>query len=238
MRNVFLLPRTNAVQTGGFLRVYFLYVVIASMCLGCSTRSPTATDNVSAGTATTADTALRDYQLRALRTRILEMPEGPEREYFSGMLAARSGRFSDAIAQLDRALPHLRQSQPKRAAIALEAIATAQRANNKYADAARAYAELSDRFADQLDHFPTDDAALARILNQTPAQTISWEGPVRLKTSTNPIGSRVAELVINGVREAWLLDTGANQSVVSRSFAEHLGAMPLPGVAAVGSGVT
>ena len=57
-------------------------------------------------------------------------------------------------------------------------------------------------FADQLDDFPADDAALARILSGTPPQTISWQGPVKLKTSTNPIGSRVAELVVNGVRAA------------------------------------
>jgi hypothetical protein len=61
---------------------------------------------------------------------------------------------------------------------------------------------------------------------------------VRLKTSYNPIGSRVAELVLNGVRTPWLLDTGANQSVVTRTFAERLGVTPLPGVAAVGSGLT
>ena len=166
------------------------------------------------------------------------MPEGPERDYFSGMLAARSGRFGDAIAQLNRALPHLRESAPKRAAMALEAIATAYRANNQYGDAVRAYAELSDRFANQLDHFPADDAALARILNGTSPQTIAWHGPVKLKTSKNPIGSRVAELVVNGVRGPWLLDTGANQSVVSRTFAERLGVTPLPGVASVGSGLT
>ena len=86
--------------------------------------------------------------------------------------------------------------------------------------------------------FPADDAALARILNGTPPQTISWHGPVKLKTSKNPIGSRVAELVVNGVRGPWLLDTGANQSVVSRTFAERLGVTPLPGVASVGSGLT
>ena len=185
-----------------------------------------------------ADTDLQDYQLLALETHIQRMPDGPERDYFSGMLAARSGRFGDAVAQLNRALPHLRESAPKRAAMALEAIATAYRADNQYGDAARAYAELSDHFADQLDRFPAGDAALARILSGTPPQTISWHGPVKLKTSNNPIGSRVAELMVNGVRGPWLLDTGANQSLVSRTFAERLGVMPLQGVAAVGSGGT
>jgi hypothetical protein len=126
------------------------------------------------------------------------MPDGPERDCLSGMLAARSGRFGDSIDRINRALPHLRQSAPKRAAMALEAIATAYRANNQYGDAARAYAELSDRFANQLDHFPADDAALARILDGTRPQTISWHGPVKLKTLKNPIASRVAELVVDG----------------------------------------
>ena len=142
------------------------YVLIAWACVACATPPPPAV-----ATATTADTELRDYQLRALETRIQRMPDGPERDYFSGMLAARSGRFADAIAQLDRALPHLRESQPTRAAMALEAIATAYRADNQYGD-----------------------AALARILSGTPPQTITWHGPVKLKTANSPIGSRVAEL--------------------------------------------
>jgi len=216
----------------------YSYILIVMVCVACAPTAPHGAQYVSQATAARADDDLRDYHLRALETRIQSMPDGPERDYFSGMLAARSGRFGDAIAQINRALPHLRESAPQRAAIALEAIGTAYRANNQYGDAGRAYAELSDRFASQLAHFPADDAALARILNGTPAQQISWQGPVNLKTSKNPIGSRVAELVVNGVRGPWLLDTGANQSVVSRTFAERLGVTPLPGVASVGSGLT
>jgi hypothetical protein len=184
--------------------------VLASMCVACATPAPPGAENVSPAAAMTADANLQNYQLRDLETHIQSMPQGPERDYFNGMLDARSGRFGDAIAQLNRALPHLRESAPKRAAMALEAIATAYRADNRYGDAMRAYAELSDRFADQLDRFPADDAALARILSGTPPQSISWNGPVKLKTSKSLIGSRAAELVVNGVRRFWLLDTGAN----------------------------
>jgi predicted aspartyl protease len=212
-------------------------VLIALMCVTCATPAPPGAENVSPAAAMTADADLQNYQLRELKTHIQSMPQGPERDYFNGMLAARSGRFGDAIAQLNRALPHLRESAPKRAAMALEAIATAYRADNQYGDAARAYTELS-RLADQLDRFPADDAALARILSATPPQSISWNGPVKLKTSKNPIGLRVAELVVNGAQGLWLLDTGANQSVVSRTFAQRLGVTPLQGVASVGSGVT
>lgn len=213
------------------------YVLIVAMCVACG---PPAPGNQSANPATAmmADEDLRNYQLHSLETRIKELPEGPDRDYFGGMLAARTGRFSDAIVQINRALPHLRKSTPKRAAIALEAIATAYRATDQYGDAARNYADLSEHFANQLEQFPANDAALAHILNGTPPQTISWHGPVRLKTSKNPIGSLVVELVVNGVRGPWLLDTGANQSVVSRTFAERLGVTMLPGVASVGSGLT
>ncbi|HWW84489.1 MAG TPA: pepsin/retropepsin-like aspartic protease family protein [Vicinamibacterales bacterium] len=222
------------------MRKRFRYgcVLIVPACVACAAPTPPGAQTVAPATAAMADEDIRDYQLRTLETRIQTMPEGPERNYFSGMLAARSGRFGDAIAQINRALPHLRESAPERAALALEAIATAYRANNQYGDAARAYVELSDRFANQLNHFPYDDAALARILNGTPPQTISWHGPVKLKTLKNPIGSRVAEFVVNGVRGPWLLDTGANQSVVSRTFAERLGLTPLPGAASGGSGLT
>ena len=216
----------------------FFCLLVGPLCVACTPSAPPEAEKVSATTAGLADSDLHDYQLQALETRVQQMPDGPERDYFSGMLAARSGRFGDAVAQLNRALPHLRESAPKRAAMALEAMATAYRADNRYGDAARAYADLSDHFADQLDHFPADDAALAQILRETPAQAISWHGPVKLKMSNNPIGSRDAEIVVNRVRAPWLLDTGANQSVVSRTFAKRLGVTPLPGAAPVGSGVT
>jgi predicted aspartyl protease len=48
----------------------------------------------------------------------------------------------------------------------------------------------------------------------------------------------VAELEVNGVKERWLLDTGANFSVASKSFAEKLGLKPLPGTAQTMSGLT
>src|ERR671912_130312 len=98
-------------------------VLIASLCVACTTPATRGAEDVSAA-AILADGELQGYQLRSLETRIQTMPDGPERDYFRGMLAARSGRFGDAVDKLSRALPHLRESNPKRAAIALEAIGT------------------------------------------------------------------------------------------------------------------
>jgi hypothetical protein len=77
------------------------YVLIASLCVACATPAPPGAENVSAATAAMADSDLQDYQLRALETRMQRMPDGPERDYFSGMLAARSGRFVDVHARAD-----------------------------------------------------------------------------------------------------------------------------------------
>src|SRR5262245_44580241 len=133
-------------------------VLFGLLVAGCSAPPALTVDTAA------ADAELKDYQLRALEARVQTMPAGAERDYYGGMLAARSGRFDDAITQLNRALPRVRESQTKHAAIALEALGTAYRANNNYREAASVYADLSDHFSGQLEHFPADDAALARIL--------------------------------------------------------------------------
>ena len=68
-----------------------------------------------------------------------------------------------------------------------------------------------------------DDAGVAHVLSGAPVQTIRMHGLTRLKTERNPIGSLVTELSVNNVKERWLLDTGANFSVVSKTFAAKLG---------------
>jgi hypothetical protein len=59
-----------------------------------------------------------------------------------------------------------------------------------------------------------------------------------LKTERNPLDSVNVALTVNGVQGPWLLDTGANLSVVSKSFAERLGLKFLPGVAQAQGGLT
>jgi predicted aspartyl protease len=185
-----------------------------------------------------ADIDVKDFRMAALEDKVGAMPEGSERDYFAGVLAGRSGQVDESIRLLNRALPSLRESQPKRAAIALETLADNYNRAFRYREAALAYDDLTERFAGQADHDSRDDAALAHLVAGVPEQTITWQGPVRLQTTPNPIGSRDAELMVNGVQGPWLLDTGANQSVVSRSFARRLGVAALPGLARTASGLT
>jgi Aspartyl protease len=52
------------------------------------------------------------------------------------------------------------------------------------------------------------------------------------------LNSLNTELTVNGVQEQWLLEAGANLSVVSKSFAQRLGFTPLTGTAQTVSGIT
>jgi Aspartyl protease len=189
-----------------------------------------------------ADAAVREFRMDDLAALVPTLPPGPERDYFAGILANRSNQLVPSLRLLESALPALRGSQPKRAALALLTIADDDTKSFRYADAARAYDDLLAHSAKQLGRDrrqdAKDDAGTIRLLKNVPAQTITWNGPVQLQTRRNPLRHFEAELTVNGVRDWWVLDTGANLSVVTQSFARRLGLQPLPGRAQTMAGVT
>jgi predicted aspartyl protease len=196
----------------------------------------------SAATASGPDADVKAFQLGQLEAALRTMQPGPERNYFEGVLANRAGRIDESIRLLNSALPSIREANRARAAVALETLADDYNKSFRYADAASTYDDLLVHFADQLSgeelQGSKDDAGVAHLLREAPAQSIAWQGPTRLKTERDTIDSLVTELTVNGVREKWLLDTGANLSVVSRSFAKRLGLQPLPGYGQTMSGLT
>jgi predicted aspartyl protease len=182
------------------------------------------------------DAELKEFRFDSLQTKLRAMQPGAEHDYFAGVMANRTGHVEDSIRLLTNALPSIRESQPERAAVALEALADDYTKTFHYSDAARAYDDLLAHFSSYI--APKDDSSVVHVLQGAPAQTITWSGPVHLETGRNPIGILDAELTVNGVRERWVLDTGASMSVVSRSFAQRLGLKPQPGSAQMGSGIT
>jgi Aspartyl protease len=188
------------------------------------------------------DVDVKEFRLAELESALRTMASGPEHDYFAGVLANRTGHLEESIRLLKHALPAIRKSEPERAAVALEALADDYNKTFRYDDAARTYDDLLTQFGTQLGRprlqGTKDDSGVMHLLRGAPAQTITWQGPVRLKTKRNPIGSGVMELKVNGVADEWLLDTGANFSVVSQSFARRLGINPLPGFGQTRAGVT
>jgi predicted aspartyl protease len=196
-------------------------------------------DPINQGAATTAqDADLADFRLDQLQVELGKISPGPERDYLAGLLANRRRRIGDSIALLNRALPALRKSKDARTPVALKTIADDYTKLFNYGAAAKAYDELFALLPEQNRGGTKDDAGVLHLLAGVKPMTIAWHGSTRIRTSRNAIGSRVAELKVNGVKEQWLLDTGANYSVVSKSFAEKIGLKVRSGFAEQGSGLT
>lgn len=186
----------------------------------------------------TADADLADFRLAQLQTELQKMPPGTDRDYLAGLLANRLGEISHSVQLLQRALPNLQKTHDPRASEALNTLADDYTKLGNYASAAKTYDRLFALFPDENKGGTRDDAGVLHLLTSVKPMTISWHGPTRLKTSRNLIGSLVTELTVNGVTQEWLLDTGANYSAVSRTFAEKLHLKILPGHAQTGSGLT
>ncbi|HEY0306685.1 MAG TPA: aspartyl protease family protein [Acidobacteriaceae bacterium] len=188
------------------------------------------------------DAEVSEFNIRALELSVQAMTASPERDYFSGVLANRTGQIDESIRLLNSALPAVRTTSPARAAIALQALADDYNKRFQYGKAEQAYEDLLANFPNQLKadqlQGTKDDAGVARILRSAPVQTIVRNGPTRLKTKRNPLGLINVSLTVNGVKEAWLLDTGANLSVVTKSFAKRLGLTLLPGTGQALAGLT
>ncbi len=224
--------RYDFVVTG----VLVLSSLIASHpCFGAAKDAP-------AVSADPTDLDIKEFKFEDLAAKIRTMKPGPEHDYFTGVLANAENHIEESIQVLTAALPNLQGSRRDRAAIALQTLADDYTKVSRYADAARIDDDLLTHFSDQLTpeelKGAKDDSGIMHILLDAPPQTITWDGPVDLKTERNPINSLNLGLTVNGVSGPWLVDTGANLSVVSKSFAARLGLSPLPGVAQTRGGLT
>ncbi|MGD0443428.1 MAG: aspartyl protease family protein [Edaphobacter sp.] len=194
--------------------------------------------------AQVANVAIGDVPIAQLKSEITKTTPGPLRNFFAGVLAAREGRDEEAIQLFTQALPSLRRTDPDQAALALRLLANVYDRDGLYAHSTPLYDELAksnllNRLTETDRQGAQDDAELARVLADSPAQTITRNGPVHLITSReNPLGVITTDITVNGVHSEWILDTGANESVISRSLASQLHLPILPGVAHTSGGVT
>ncbi len=188
----------------------------------------------------TAQHPALDADIQQLRYTQLERDlrtpaSGPERDLFTGVVDNRNGRIQESIRLIKSTLPRARSAMPPRMGMALESLADDYLKNFQYADAARVYEELLADYASQLKpgelQDVKDDTATIKLLGNAPPQTIRWDGPVGLPTHKSPLGTFDIGLTVHGVSGPWMLDTGANFSVLSASFAKRLGVVASAGTA-------
>ena len=179
------------------------------------------------------DSAVAELRYEDLADAVKSLPADPEQDYFAGVLANREGRVQESIRRLEAALPSIRKANPARAAVALHTLADDYVKSYRYRDANSAYQDLLTHFRHEVDTAELqgleDDASVAKLLVDAPAQSISFDGPVQIKTYHSPLGTIDTDLAVNGVTGPWILDTGANFSVVSASYARRLGLNPSRG---------
>ena len=174
------------------------------------------------------DSNIERFEFAELRSAIESLTPSLQRDYFAGVLANRAGKPDESILLLERSLPSVKQTDPKRAAWALEALADDYIKTFRYGDAVRVYQDMFEHYASQLNPVQVkddeDDFQALNLLRDAPPQTIQLNGPVELSTHRNTALDTIdTELTVNGVTESWLIDTGANFSTVSESFARRIG---------------
>jgi Aspartyl protease len=182
----------------------------------------------SASSSPDLDALVKHFDYTELADAVAAMPNSAERDYFAGVLANRSGNLAESIALLTKVLPGLKASRADRASVALEALADDYTKSFRYADAIQAFEDLLHNFASGMDPIERkseqDDYQVALLLRDVPAQTISFDGAIDLPTDRTPeLGTIETNLTVNDVEQNWILDTGANISTASASFAAKLG---------------
>jgi len=149
------------------------------------------------------------------------------RAYFEGVLANRRNELDRSISLLEPLVPGLKATRPDRAAVALRSLADSYVKSFRYADADRAYAQLltgyAKRFTPADRQSLKDDAATNALLKDAPAQSVEMHGEFSLATHHSPIGTIDTDLTVEGITKSWILDTGANFSVVTESLARQMG---------------
>ncbi len=171
---------------------------------------------------------------------LLQTPPGEIHDLFAGVLADRTSRFEDAIRLLTPLLSDATLSASRRALV-LGSLADVNVKLFRYGQAGELYSRLLSTAADGLPpemlKDDQDESATLKRLANAPAQTLSFDHSapgvpeVDLHTHSDPLHDITVDLTVHGVTAPWILDTGANFSTVSASFARQLGLTPSRGAA-------
>jgi Aspartyl protease len=161
-------------------------------------------------------------------------PPGPEHDLFAGVLADRTNHLDDALRLLTP-LASDRSLSPTRLALVLGSLADANLKLFRYAQASALYARLLTDdpagLSPALLKDDQDDSDTIKLLVAAPPQTIDITTPIDLPTHNDHLKSITADLTAHNITAPWILDTGANFSVVSETFARQLGLTLSTGVA-------
>lgn len=184
--------------------------------------------------------ALEEWRLEETQVIAARMGKGAEKAFLDGVLANRRGESTQSVELLERALPALMSDPSPRTAMALVALCDDYLKLSRFPQAERTAKLGLSQFAEQLTTSQrtvlVEAGETARILNGTRPSSVSWSGPLRVEMSKAPVGVWTIVPDRGGADAPWILDTGANYSVVSESTAKKLNLAVLDGASSTGTG--
>lgn len=150
-----------------------------------------------------------------------------EEAYFKGILADRTNQVSRAISLLEQVLPEIRAKRPHRAALALRTLAGDYFKVGRYTDSCDAYSDLLEHFEKEFGvaelQTIRDNLHTFELFRGAAPQTVSGDRRFTAPMRTDPTGDLDVPVEVNGVKQWWILDTGANESVIAVSSAKQMG---------------
>ena len=175
------------------------------------------------------DVLLQQRQYIELEHSLLSTASGLpplSRAYFQGVLANRINHVQKSFLLLEPLIPSLLVINPLRAEIALCTLADNYAKSFRYAKAARFYLQ-ADRLAEQQEKTSecraAKEASRWSLLSNAPRQTVATTGAFTIPGKRDSFGLFQVPVTSGNYSGSWIVDSGANLSVVSQSVANKLG---------------
>ncbi|MFS2108043.1 TIGR02281 family clan AA aspartic protease [Sphingomonas sp. Sphisp140] len=172
------------------------------------------------------DAALARWDMAEARVVAEAMPKGADRCVVKGIIANRDNRLDEAARLLPPCLAVLERARSPRAQEAFETLLDTYRRRGEYEReyrlivrwlAAHEDRNDPDKLADLRNELGT--AAMLRDLSRPSA---TGSRVATLRSHLNVLGTRNVDLTVGGITLPWMIDTGANYSVVSESAARRM----------------
>ena len=162
-----------------------------------------------------------------------------ESAFFRGIMTNRKNQVEESIRLLEPLAPKLAAQGPSwREQEVLRTLADDYSKTFEYAKSADTFSILLKRYGKTLSRqeyrTASDRRDEMRLLRSAPRQTVELNSSARLPVTRNALGLIEMPVEANGKAELWVLDTGANTSVVTESTATRIGLKLLDGSAKTG----
>jgi hypothetical protein len=162
---------------------------------------------------------------KVLATTASELPK-ETLAYFDGVMANRINHVQKSVRLLKPLIPILLKTDPPRAELALCTLADDYAKSSRYASAANFYAEAK-RVAEE--HGKASACGAGReasrwsLLSKARPQTVKTAGAFTVRGKRDALGLFQVPVISGSYAGSWIVDSGANLSVISRSVADKIG---------------